>query len=168
MATVVNVRALQREPSRILRQLEEGREPIFVRRGSDTVAVLVPADDDILLDYAARHVPGFLPSEEQMRAEVERGETATLGEFEDELEAEDTRLEALLRQARALLTERNQRLIADIDAYLAAEETPGEVRDMMDALKATVDAARKHRGVVSPPTRERQDAPSRNREDQAG
>lgn len=161
MATVVNVRALQREPARVLRQLEASKEPVFVRRGSDTVAVLVPADDDILLDYAARHIPGFLPTEEQIQAEVERGETATLDEFKAELEEEDLRLEALLREARALIADRDRRLIADIDAYLAAEESP-EVRDLMDALKASVDAARRQRGEAPAP------APARERDDQAG
>lgn len=140
----------------MLRQLEESREPVFVRRGSDTVAVLVPADDDILLEYAARHVPGFLPSEKQIRAEVESGETATLDDFKAQLETEDTRLEALLREARTLIADRDRRLIADIDAYLAAEESP-EVRDMMEALKASVDAVRRQRGVASAPTGDRED-----------
>jgi prevent-host-death family protein len=71
---VVNVRDLQRNPARVLHDLEESGRPVFVTRNGRPVAVLMPVDEDALLDYVLANAPEFVENMRQADKEIARGE----------------------------------------------------------------------------------------------
>jgi prevent-host-death family protein len=90
MATV-NVRDLQRNPARVLRELEETGRPAFVTRNGRPVAVLMPIDEDDLLDYVLANAPEYVADMRKADEAIAAGERGTpLDEALAEIEADES------------------------------------------------------------------------------
>lgn len=86
--SVITVRDLQRNPAGVLRAVEEDRRPAFVTRRGRPIAVLMPVDEEELLDFVLANAPEYVAG---MRAADEgfaRGEVGRpLDEVLEELDS---------------------------------------------------------------------------------
>ncbi|MFI5028765.1 MAG: type II toxin-antitoxin system Phd/YefM family antitoxin [Solirubrobacterales bacterium] len=87
MAKTVPVRELRSNLSRLLADVSERRDHVLVTRNGAPAAVLVPVDEYEALEETAEVLsdPEALAALEAGLAEIERGETVTLGELRGEL-----------------------------------------------------------------------------------
>ncbi|MFZ0214996.1 MAG: type II toxin-antitoxin system Phd/YefM family antitoxin [Candidatus Dormiibacterota bacterium] len=73
----VNVRDLQRNPARILRELEDSGQPAFVTRNGRPVAVLMPLDEEALLDHVLANAPEYVADMRRADDEIAQGDVGT-------------------------------------------------------------------------------------------
>jgi prevent-host-death family protein len=78
----VTVRELAHRTREVLREVERDRRKILVTSNGRPVAVLVPIDEEELLDRA---LEALIPSEEQVSREIMEGKTRSLSEVAKEL-----------------------------------------------------------------------------------
>lgn len=85
---VITVRDLQRNPARVLRAVEEDRRPAFVTRRGRPIAVLMPVDEEELLDFVLANAPEYVAGMRTADEEVATGETGRpLDEVLEELDS---------------------------------------------------------------------------------
>lgn len=85
---IVNVRELARNTSRVLEEVEEGTFVLVTRNGKP-VATVTPISQDALDDFVMAHAPEFVQAREEAEKEIASGETASLADFERELDRDD-------------------------------------------------------------------------------
>lgn len=78
----VTVRELAHRTREVLQQVQRDRTRILVTSNGRPVAVLVPIDEEELLDRA---LEALIPSEEQVTREITEGKTRSLAEVAREL-----------------------------------------------------------------------------------
>ena len=78
----VTVRELAHRTRDVLRQVERDRRKILVTSNGRPVAVLVPIDEEQLLDRA---LEALIPSEEEVAREIAEGRTKSLADVAREL-----------------------------------------------------------------------------------
>lgn len=72
--SIVTVRDLQRDPARILKELEDNGRPTFVTRRGRPIAVLMPLDEEELYDFVLSNAPEYVADMRRADAEVAREE----------------------------------------------------------------------------------------------
>ena len=78
----VSVRDLAHRTKDVLREVQQGRRKILVTSNGRPVAVLVPIDEEELLDQA---LAALIPSEAQIAREIAAGQTKSLTQVAQEL-----------------------------------------------------------------------------------
>jgi prevent-host-death family protein len=78
----VTVRELAHRTGEVLRQVQRERRRVLVTSNGRPVAVLVPVDEEELLDRA---LEALVPSEEDVTREILEGGTRSLSEVAEEL-----------------------------------------------------------------------------------
>jgi PHD/YefM family antitoxin component YafN of YafNO toxin-antitoxin module len=74
---VVNVRDLQRNPARVLHDLEVTRRPTFVTRNGRPVAVLMKINEEDLYDYVLANAPEYVANMCEADEAIARGDRGT-------------------------------------------------------------------------------------------
>ncbi len=85
----IGVRDLQRNPGRILDELERSGRPAFVTRHGQPTAVLLPVDSAALEDYVLAHAPEYVASMEEADEDGRAGRARPAADVIAEIEAED-------------------------------------------------------------------------------
>jgi prevent-host-death family protein len=78
----VTVRQLAHRTGEVLRQVQRERRRVLVTSNGRPVAVLVPVDEEELLDRA---LEALVPSDEEVTREIVEGGTRSLAEVAEEL-----------------------------------------------------------------------------------
>ena len=78
----VTVRELAHRTGEVLREVERDRRKILVTSNGRPIAVLVPIDEEELLDRA---LEALLPSDADIAAEITEGKTKSLAEVASKL-----------------------------------------------------------------------------------
>lgn len=85
----IGVRDLQRNPGRILDELERSGRPAFITRHGQPAAVLLPVDSGALEDYVLANAPEYVASMEEADEDGRVGRTRSAADVIAEIEAED-------------------------------------------------------------------------------
>lgn len=86
--SVITIRDLQRNPAEVLRSVEEGGRPAFVTRRGRPIAVLLPVDEEELLDFVLANAPEYVADMKAADEDIASGELGrSLEEVAQELEA---------------------------------------------------------------------------------
>ncbi len=85
----IGVRDLQRNPGRVLDELERSGRPTFVTRHGQPTAVLLPIDSAALEDYVLANAPEYVASMEEADEDGRTGRTRSAADVIAEIEAED-------------------------------------------------------------------------------
>ena len=71
---VVTVRDLQRNPAQVIKSVEHDRKPAFVTRNGRPIAVLLPVDEEELLDFVLANAPEYVAGMKAADEEIVRGQ----------------------------------------------------------------------------------------------
>jgi len=85
----IGVRELQRNPGRVLDELERSGRPTFVTRHGQPAAVLMPVDAEALEDYVLANAPEYVASMQEADQDAREGRTRSAADVLAEIEAED-------------------------------------------------------------------------------
>lgn len=85
----IGVRDLQRNPGRVLDELQRSGRPAFVTRHGQPAAVLLPVDADALEDYVLANAPEYVASMQEADDDGHEGRARSAADVIAEIEAED-------------------------------------------------------------------------------
>lgn len=160
MGRTVSIRDLQRDTSRVVRQVTRTGRPAIVTNRGDPVVAVVPVDPEALEDFVLANSPPFVRAMREADAAVEAGRVRPASEVFTELGEERDDEHATTKRERGhfpALTDRERRILAllaeGMTAQGIAEElgiSPGQVRShlrrVLDKLGVTFRAARTREG----------------------
>lgn len=96
----IGIRALARQASQIVEQVESTGRPALITSHGKPVAALIPIDESELEDWILDNAPEFVRARQQADAEIARGERGRpLNEVVAEIEAEDVSKKPRRRRA---------------------------------------------------------------------
>jgi antitoxin YefM len=87
--STIGVRELARHASSIINDIERKKEPALVTRRGRPVVYMLPVDSDEFEDFVLAHAPQFVEGMTSADAELAAGETVSLADVREELEADD-------------------------------------------------------------------------------
>ncbi len=85
--STVGIRELARRASSIIDDMEKSRQPALITRRGRPVAYMLPLDSEEFEDFVLAHAPEFVEGMASADAELAAGETVSLADVRDELEA---------------------------------------------------------------------------------
>ncbi len=87
--STIGVRELARNASSIISDIERKREPALITRRGRPVAYMLPVDSEEFEDFVLAHAPQFIEGMATADSELAAGETASLTDVREELEADE-------------------------------------------------------------------------------
>jgi len=81
------IRDLQRNPGKIVDEVERTGRPALVTRHGRAAAVLMPVDDSALEDHVLANAPEYVASRQDAEDDAESGRTRSLDDVLDEFDA---------------------------------------------------------------------------------
>lgn len=85
----IGVRDLQRNPGRVLDEIQRTGRPAFVTRHGQPAAVILPLDQDALEEYVLANAPEYVASMEAADEDGRVGRVRPAADVIAEIEAED-------------------------------------------------------------------------------
>jgi prevent-host-death family protein len=87
----VGIRALQRNPSKVIDEVERTGKPMFITRRGRLAAVILPLSEDAPEDYVLSHAPEFVSSRQEADEDLRAGRTRSLHSVLAELQDQHAR-----------------------------------------------------------------------------
>lgn len=78
--TAIGIRALQRNPSQVIQEVEESGTPMFVTRHGRPAVVILPLDEEAFEDYVLANAPEYVASRQGADRNLRAGKTKPMGE----------------------------------------------------------------------------------------
>jgi antitoxin YefM len=87
--STIGVRELARHASSIINDIEQKKEPALITRRGRPVAYVLPVDSEEFEDFILAHAPRFVEGMAAADAELAAGETVSLADVREALEADE-------------------------------------------------------------------------------
>ena len=86
--STIGVRDLAKHASAIINDIEQTREPALITRRGRPVAYMLAVDSEEFEDFVLAHAPEFVEGMATANAELAAGETVSLADIREDLEAD--------------------------------------------------------------------------------